>query len=118
MTTYPSTPRPWGHYTVLAETPTFKIKEIVVQPGQRLSKQRHQQRQEHWLIFQGTALVELDGHERPLHQGESIDIPTQTWHRLANVGTTVVKFIEIQTGHYFGEDDIERVQDDYGRASS
>ena len=109
--------RPWGHYVVLADTGTFKVKEIVVQPGQRLSMQRHQHRREHWHILGGAALVELAGQEQQLKKGDSVDIPPQTWHRLANTGSTNVSLIEIQTGGYFGEDDIERAHDDYGRSS-
>ena len=110
-----TTVRPWGHYKVLSETGTFKIKEIVVQPGQRLSLQRHQQRHEHWYLLHGVALVELAGQERRLGGGDSVDIPPNTWHRLANQGDTALALIEIQTGSYFGEDDIERAADDYGR---
>jgi mannose-6-phosphate isomerase len=117
MTSCETMRRPWGHYVVLADTSTFKIKEIVVQPGQRLSKQRHQHRREHWHVLQGVAQVELAGQQQRLSKGHSVDIPPCTWHRLANVGDTAVTLIEIQTGGYFGEDDIQRAEDDYGRTS-
>lgn len=108
--------RPWGHYMVLAETPGFKIKEIVVLPGHKLSLQRHQRRHEHWFVQHGVAQVELDGRTQALAAGGSIDIPARAWHRMANGTGSPITVIEIQTGAYFGEDDIERASDDYGRA--
>lgn len=111
-----ATVRPWGHYRVLAETADFKIKAIVVLPGHKLSLQRHRRRHEHWFVQQGVAQVELDGRTQALAPGGSIDIPAQAWHRMANETVAPVTVIEIQTGAYFGEDDIERASDDYGRA--
>ncbi len=107
--------RPWGHYTVLAEEADHKVKRICVLPGGRLSLQRHRRRQEHWHLIAGEAVVTLDGREIPFHSGQSLDIPRGAAHRLQNVGETEAAFIEIQTGEYFGEDDIERIEDDYGR---
>jgi mannose-6-phosphate isomerase-like protein (cupin superfamily) len=109
--------RPWGNYTVLSEdAPDHKVKEIVVHPGQRLSYQRHAQRAEHWFIVSGTAQVTLDGTVTELPAGQSIDIPRQGAHRIANNGDTDLVFIEVQHGTYFGEDDIVRLEDDFGRA--
>ncbi len=107
--------RPWGKYLVLLNSDDHKVKEITVKPGQRLSLQRHQKREEHWFIQKGSALVTLEGKEILLRSGQSIDIPRRAVHRIANVGDMDLVFIEIQTGEYFGEDDIERLEDDYKR---
>ena len=109
--------RPWGSYTVLEEAPTFKVKRIEVLPGKRLSYQKHSQRAEHWFVVEGTAKVTLDGNEITIRTGESIDIPVGTAHRVENPGSEDLIFIEVQRGTYLGEDDIVRLQDDYGRAS-
>ena len=108
--------RPWGYYIVLVEEPVFKVKEIVVHPGRRLSLQRHQHRSEHWYIVQGAARVTMNGSELELVSGQSVDIPHKSLHRVENRGADDLIFIEVQTGSYFGEDDIERVEDDFGRA--
>jgi len=107
--------RPWGFYRVLADEEDHKVKRIVVYPGKRLSLQRHRRRTEHWYILRGRALVTLDGGEIPLEPGQSVDIPRGTVHRVTNPGEEVLAFIEVQTGDYFGEDDIERLEDDFGR---
>ncbi len=109
--------RPWGSYTVLDDAPNHKVKRIEVDPGRRLSYQRHAQRAEHWFIVSGAAQVTLDGVVRELHAGEAIDIPRGAAHRIANRGETGLLFVEVQHGDYFGEDDIERLDDDFGRAS-
>jgi mannose-6-phosphate isomerase len=108
--------RPWGNYQVLADEPDHKVKRIVVYPGKRLSLQRHRQRAEHWYLVAGQGLVTRDGEEISLTAGEAVDIPRGARHRLENPGPLEVVFIEVQTGDYFGEDDIERFEDDYGRA--
>jgi mannose-6-phosphate isomerase len=109
--------RPWGSYTVLEEAPTFKVKRIEVLPGKRLSYQKHSQRAEHWFVVQGTAKVTLDDNEITVRTGESIDIPIGAAHRVENPGNEDLIFIEVQRGNYLGEDDIVRLQDDYGRTS-
>jgi mannose-6-phosphate isomerase-like protein (cupin superfamily) len=109
--------RPWGYYVVLGEQAAFKVKKTVVYPGRRLSLQRHQRRSEHWLIVQGRARVTLNEVELERVAGQSIDIPRESLHRIENIGNDDVVFIEIQTGDYFGEDDIERLEDDFGRIS-
>jgi len=109
--------RPWGYYVVLAEQATFKVKRTVVHPGLRLSLQRHQHRGEHWYIVQGRARVTLNERQLELISGQSIDILRENLHRIENIGSDDVIFIEVQTGDYFGEDDIERLEDDFGRAS-
>ncbi|HUR27408.1 MAG TPA: phosphomannose isomerase type II C-terminal cupin domain [Planctomycetota bacterium] len=108
--------KPWGEYRVLADTETFKVKRLDVLPGKRLSYQRHQKRSEHWMVVSGRARVTLDGRELELGAGQAIDIPAKVAHRVECVGTEPLVFIEVQTGTYFGEDDIERLSDDYGRA--
>lgn len=107
--------RPWGYYRVLADEPDHKVKRIVVYPGQRLSLQRHRKRSEHWYIIEGEAVVTRNDEEIPVQEGGSVDIPVGSWHRIRNPGRTNTVFIEVQTGGYFGEDDIERAEDDYGR---
>ena len=109
--------RPWGTYTVLEEGTTFKVKRIEVLPGKRLSYQKHSQRAEHWVVVEGTAKVTLDGEEITVATGEAIDIPIGAAHRVENPGDVDLIFIEVQRGSYLGEDDIERLQDDYGRAN-
>jgi mannose-6-phosphate isomerase-like protein (cupin superfamily) len=108
--------RPWGNFTVLDdEMFDHKVKRIVVLPGKRLSYQTHAKRAEHWFIVDGDATVVLDGVEHHLTPGESIDIAIGQAHRCENHGTVPVVFIEVQHGSYFGEDDIVRLEDDFGR---
>ena len=110
--------RPWGRWEILLDEPHYKVKRITVKPGKRLSYQKHAQRREHWAVVLGKALVTLDGKEIPLAVGGTIDIPLGGAHRIANVGDEDLVFIEVQLGSYFGEDDIERLEDDYGRAGT
>lgn len=107
--------RPWGHYTVLDDAVGHKVKRIVVLPGRRLSYQRHSRRAEHWFVVQGRAKVTLDGQAGELGAGQAVDVPTGTAHRIENVGHDELVFIEVQHGEYFGEDDIVRLEDDFGR---
>ena len=107
--------RPWGRYEVLQEGGTYKVKSIHVSPGKRLSYQRHQKRSEHWYVTQGTGEVTLDGEIQRVSQGSIVEIPQGMLHRMSNTGSSELIFIEVQTGIYFGEDDIERVEDDFGR---
>ena len=107
--------RPWGTYTVLEEDRGFKVKRIEVLPGKRLSYQKHAQRAEHWFVVEGTAKVTLDGEEIMVRAGEAIDIPIGAAHRVENPHEGNLVFIEVQRGNYLGEDDITRLEDDYGR---
>lgn len=110
--------RPWGTYLVLDDSqPDHKVKRIVVAPGKRLSYQRHAQRSEHWFVVSGVATVILDGVEHQVPSGHDIDVPVGTAHRCENRGSEPVVFIEVQHGTYFGEDDIVRLEDDFGRAN-
>jgi mannose-6-phosphate isomerase len=108
--------RPWGKYFVLEDEPNYKLKRIEVNPGHRLSYQYHHHRQEFWTIVEGEAVVVLDEVEHVLKYGESIFIPLGAKHRIENRGTEILVFVEVQTGTYFGEDDIVRIEDDFGRS--
>ena len=107
--------RPWGSYEVLEDADTHKVKRLEVLPDRRLSYQRHQHRAEHWFVVAGRATVTLDGAVLQLGPGEAIDIPRGSAHRVANAGTDRLVLIEVQHGDSFGEDDIERLEDDFGR---
>ncbi len=108
--------RPWGNFQILEDENHFKVKRIEIAPKQRLSYQKHFKRAEHWFVVSGSALVTLEGKEFLLHEGDHIDIATETAHRIENLDEEkLLIFIEIQTGSYFGEDDIVRLSDDYGR---
>lgn len=108
---------PWGSWTVLDDKDNFKVKKIIIKPGQRLSYQKHMKRQETWFIVQGNAEVTLNDDKKLLSEGDSIYIPFEAKHRIANNSKdTDLIFIEIQRGTYFGEDDIVRYADDYGRS--
>jgi mannose-6-phosphate isomerase len=108
--------RPWGRYTVLADESDYKVKRIIVEPGARLSLQRHAHRSEHWFAVSGEGVITRNEEEIPLAPGLAVDLPQGCWHRVRNQGAEPFIFIEVQRGSYFGEDDIERKEDDYGRA--
>jgi mannose-6-phosphate isomerase len=108
--------RPWGAYTVLAEAEDFKVKTIEVQPGQRLSYQRHSRRSEHWFVVAGEGIVTLDGESIDVRRGDAVDVPLGMAHRIHNTGHVRLVFVEVQHGDYVGEDDIVRLDDDYGRS--
>ena len=107
--------RPWGHYENLLERADHKVKEIIVEPGGRLSLQQHAQRAEHWTVVSGVGRVTIGQHDSVLEPGQSVEIARGAVHRIVNPGSVPLVFIEIQTGDYFGEDDIVRLEDDYGR---
>ena len=107
--------RPWGSYEVLLDTVYCKVKEIIVQPGQRLSYQSHKYREENWTVTHGILTVVLNDKEHTIYPGESIFIPLGAKHRAWNKTPKPVHFIEVQTGDYFEEDDITRYEDDYNR---
>jgi len=107
--------RPWGNYEVLLDSPNCKVKQIVVKPGGKLSYQFHTKRREQWTIVKGEAVIILDGERLFRTAGESIKIPLGTKHRVINEGEEDLIFIEVQTGSYFGEDDIIRIEDEYNR---
>ena len=107
--------RPWGSYFVIENEKSYKIKRIEVELGHRLSYQYHNKRSEAWTIIKGIAHVTLDGVEQTYNEGETVSIPVGVKHRVENVGKSKLVFIEVQTGQYFGEDDIVRIEDDYNR---
>lgn len=107
--------RPWGSFTVLDEGVNFKVKRIEVLPGKRLSYQKHAQRAEHWFVIKGTAKVILDDRELIVQTGEAVDVGVGIAHRIENSGNDLLVFIEVQRGPYLGEDDIVRLEDDFGR---
>lgn len=107
--------RPWGRYRVLEHSDRFKIKSIIVNTGSKLSLQLHRHRTEHWVVIRGSAEVTVGERTFAIHAGESAFVPRSTLHRLANPGTVPLEIIEVSNGEYVGEDDIERVDDDYGR---
>lgn len=107
--------RPWGWFETVSEVAGNKIKRIGVNPGQQISLQRHHRRSEHWVVVQGTAHVTLGETQFELPTGGSCDIALGQVHRIANRTQQLVEIVEVQFGNYLGEDDIERLQDDYGR---
>jgi mannose-1-phosphate guanylyltransferase/mannose-6-phosphate isomerase len=107
--------RPWGYYESIDMGERFQVKRIVVIPGGVLSLQKHRHRAEHWVVVKGTAEVTIGESKRAVHENESIFIPIGTIHRLANQGKIPLELIEVQTGSYLGEDDIERLEDIYKR---
>jgi mannose-6-phosphate isomerase len=110
-----SAQRPWGAWFVLDEGPGYKVKRIEVAPGHRLSYQTHEHRSEHWLVVQGRATFVIDGETTTAGPGEHVDVEQGAPHRIANDGDQLVIIIETQKGAYTGEDDIERLEDDYSR---
>lgn len=111
----PENARPWGTYSSLFNGNRFKIKHIVITPGKKLSLQYHHHRSEHWIVVRGTALITLEGEQKFLHEGESVFIRKNAQHRLENPGKIPLEIVEVQGGEYLGEDDIVRIDDDFGR---
>jgi len=109
--------RPWGNYEILLDTDYCKVKRIYVKPGQRLSYQYHHKRQEAWTVVAGIARITLDGETKDYKPGETVLIPLGAKHRMANPegAEEDMILVEVQTGTYFGEDDIVRIEDDYNR---
>lgn len=107
--------RPWGSYTVLEDSPSYKVKRLKINPGQKISYQLHRRRSEHWIVVSGTAEVQKGDERVILNENQSIDIPREVKHKLSNHGDKPLQIIEVQSGDYLGEDDIERFEDVYGR---
>lgn len=107
--------RPWGSWHVIDVADGYKIKRIHVDPGCRLSYQTHQHRSEHWVVVFGTATCTIDGRVIIVGPGATVDVPQGAKHRLANEGVEELVVVEVQRGAYTGEDDICRLEDDYGR---
>jgi len=107
--------RPWGGYSSVLSGDRFQVKRLFVKPGKKLSLQKHHHRAEHWVVVTGTAEVTIDGQVSTLTENESIYLPLGCVHRLANPGKILLELIEVQTGSYLGEDDIIRIEDEFGR---
>ncbi len=112
-----TTLKPWGSFTTLLEGPGYKVKRLMVNPGEKLSLQYHRYRREHWTVVRGSAKVTLADREHFLEQNEVMDIPVRTLHRVENCEAVPVEIIEVQCGQYLGEDDIVRIDDKYGRVT-
>lgn len=112
---FATTHRPWGSYTILAEGPGFKLKELIVKPRQKLSLQSHNRRSEHWVVAEGRPTLTCGETAREYAPNEYLYIPVQAKHRIENPGDETVRIIEVQNGDYLGEDDIVRYEDVYGR---
>ena len=110
--------RPCGFYVSVIESDEWKVKMISVKPKGQLSLQKHKYRAEHWVVVKGTALIEINDNEFKLFENQSAFIPKESIHRLKNPGNETLVLIEVQTGSYLGEDDIERFNDNYGRANT
>lgn len=108
--------RPWGSWHVIEDGQGYKVKRIVVHPGKRLSYQTHRHRSEHWVVIFGIATCTIDGEVVVATPGECIDVPVGVPHRLSNEHSEDLQIIEVQQGAYTGEDDITRLEDDFGRA--
>ncbi len=108
--------RPWGGFQTLEEGPGYKVKRLEVEPGHRLSLQRHRFRAEHWVVIAGAPRVIVGGRSRRLGVRGTMLVPRGAWHRIENPGRTRAVIIEVQHGLYLGEDDIIRREDDYGRS--
>jgi mannose-6-phosphate isomerase-like protein (cupin superfamily) len=108
--------RPWGEFEILLETEYCKVKQIIIKPGQAPSYQYHFKRSEVWTIVQGSGELKLDDTIIPVTSGYTYHIKKEAKHQIKNTGTEDLIFIEIQLGEYFGEDDIVRLEDNYGRA--
>lgn len=109
--------RPWGAYQVIEVGDGYQVKRLEVAPGRRLSYQTHASRSEHWFVVAGTGVATLDGQSIPVHPGASVDVPVRVAHRIENLGSDLLVLIEVQRGAYLGEDDIVRIEDDYGRGA-
>jgi len=115
MISLESEERPWGRFFVIHDEPSYKLKRIEVEPGGRLSYQYHNKRSETWTIVEGNGKILLNGIEKDFIKGETFIISRGVKHRIQNNTNEKLVFIEVQTGTYFGEDDIVRIHDDYNR---
>ena len=108
--------RPWGNFVSIAENNDFKVKIILIKQEQSISYQYHFKRSEHWIIVKGIGELTVDGKVSLVKKNDQVFIPFESKHKIKNTGDEDLIFIEVQTGEYFGEDDIVRISDDYGRA--
>lgn len=108
--------RPWGTYQTLALAPGYQVKVLTVKPGAKLSLQRHFKRAEHWVVVEGEPMITINDSVKRYHRDEAVYIPLEAVHRIENVSQSDCTLIEVQVGDYLGEDDIERLDDVYGRS--
>ncbi len=113
--THPTSYRPWGSVASVLSGKRFEVKKLRVRPGASISLQKHHHRAEHWIVVRGTAEIIIDDQTRLLHENQSVDIPQGAVHRLSNPGKIPLELIEVQTGSYLGDDDIIRLDDEFGR---
>lgn len=107
--------RPWGGYIILLDEENCKVKKLIINPKKRFSLQYHNKRTETWTIVKGDLKITVGEITKIYHYGETISVPMGTLHRIENIGDKEAEIIEVQTGTYFGEDDIVRIEDDFGR---
>ncbi len=107
--------KPWGSYQNILDEPYTKVKKVVIKPGESPSYQYHFKRAEVWVIVEGRGELKLNGNKTYIEAGNVVKVPVEVKHQIRNTGTTDLVFIEVQLGSYFGEDDIVRVEDKYGR---
>jgi len=107
--------RPWGTYRTIEQNKFYQLKQIIVNPHKRLSLQRHKYRSEHWIITEGTGIATVNNIEKSVSENQTVHIPKTATHRMSNDSDKPLEFIEVQIGDYLGEDDIERLEDDFGR---
>ena len=107
--------RPWGGYVVLIDNESYKVKKLIINPKKRFSLQYHHKRAENWIVVKGKVEITLGEKKKIYSYGDIITVPVKTIHRIENIGDEVAEVIEVQTGSYFGEDDIVRIEDDFGR---
>jgi len=107
--------RPWGGYIILIDNEQYKVKKLIINPKKRFSLQYHNKRNETWTIVRGKLEITIEDKKGIYTYGQTVSVPVGTKHRIENVGEEVAEIIEVQTGIYFGEDDIIRLEDDFGR---
>jgi len=107
--------RPWGSYIVLVDSKKYKVKKLVLNPKKRFSLQYHKKRTETWTMVCGKVLITIDSKRKVYQYGQTVSVKAGAVHRVENIGRKPAEIIEVQTGTYFGEDDISRLEDDYGR---
>lgn len=107
--------RPWGGYIVLIDDEKYKVKKLIINPKKRFSLQLHDKRTETWTVVKGTVEITVGDKKETHTYGYTITVPVRTIHRIENIGDEIAEIIEVQTGEYFGEDDITRLEDDFGR---
>lgn len=109
--------RPWGSFIILHDSENCKIKRLILKPKKRFSLQYHTKRTETWTLVKGKAKIRIGDSEKTYSYGETVSVPASAVHRVENIGDEDVEIIEVQTGTYFGEDDITRIEDDFGRVT-